>query len=874
MPYVINGIGTWNYGKRGLRQHEGVCPNCGFSGLLSRYESTRYFVIFLVPVIPLGSRRVSHHCPQCNTWREVTERKWRAEKARACKAALDDYHDAPRDADSVKEVLFTFAAFENVAGLRELVPELERNFSSDPRILEVLGDVHAAGADYEAAEGFYRRALEIEDSEDLREALAVVCIHTRRPDEARPLLAHIVEHQHADRAGRLVFLAEGFQATGDHESALDVLNEVETILPGAASDKEFRKLRRVSEKNRASGKPVLAAALGGGSDTGFDAGSFFGRWGLPLLLLIGFAIFAAVAWWKGGHREIWLINGLPVVYTATFDDEQVQLYPGRPTLVTVPEGELRVSVSDLPVRIPEQSIEIRTAFFDRPFDRSTWVVNPDSAAVVIWKKAYYGTDVNNLPDPEFRLNAGKNLYHFENISFPFKPFLDEIHSSSSGIDERTGLEALDPDEVDIYLLSALADQQGEQAMVEVARAMLPVVPAHPNATTYAGVLAANLTGEEFEAIIRPLLEQRPVVMGLHRLYQSFIEGEQPDRDIAEDYQKLLEKSPDDPNLIYLAARAQNDPVRQEAMLRDALARGVEGDYVRYLLAYLLTSQGLHDEALEHLRQTTNDAMPDLRRDELYLELLRRTGRIEEMLAEAEKMEPPDFALGYFDKELEAAFALGGMGLARKQKAKQLARLQDQEVDLETVEEEIEFVLSYWEEDSTSYYEAIKQLGEANHVMTHAIGVSDFENARAAAEELDEWNAWRTLALAEAVANGPEAAQGDFERMKQSLAEGSRSDRQLARLLADPVAQFDHIRAVGIQPREKAELLALLGALYPDRLPEAPQLALQIWPEYFFPHHLLARAAGRQPFHGAGAVAAAAEPVTSAAGPEARTTAAP
>ncbi|MBN1900592.1 hypothetical protein JW926_04615 [Candidatus Sumerlaeota bacterium] len=57
MPYRINGIGTWRYGKRNIHQYQGKCSHCMREGLLSSYDATLYFTFFFIPLIPLGRKR-------------------------------------------------------------------------------------------------------------------------------------------------------------------------------------------------------------------------------------------------------------------------------------------------------------------------------------------------------------------------------------------------------------------------------------------------------------------------------------------------------------------------------------------------------------------------------------------------------------------------------------------------------------------------------------------------------------------------------------------------------------------------------------------------------------------------------------------------
>ena len=58
MPQVVNGCGTWYYGKKNLQQYQGVCRACGALTTLSSYDTRLYAVVFFIPLIPLARKRI------------------------------------------------------------------------------------------------------------------------------------------------------------------------------------------------------------------------------------------------------------------------------------------------------------------------------------------------------------------------------------------------------------------------------------------------------------------------------------------------------------------------------------------------------------------------------------------------------------------------------------------------------------------------------------------------------------------------------------------------------------------------------------------------------------------------------------------------
>jgi hypothetical protein len=69
MPALYNGIGTWYHGKSNVFRDYGQCDSCGREVILSSYDTTLYFVVIFVPLIPLGKKRVIWQCPVCKKHR-------------------------------------------------------------------------------------------------------------------------------------------------------------------------------------------------------------------------------------------------------------------------------------------------------------------------------------------------------------------------------------------------------------------------------------------------------------------------------------------------------------------------------------------------------------------------------------------------------------------------------------------------------------------------------------------------------------------------------------------------------------------------------------------------------------------------------------
>ncbi len=82
MPHVINGCGTWYYGKNRIHVIPGRCGQCGQLSELTSYDTTKYFTLLFVPIVPLSKWRVLEECKICHKHRALGLKEWEAAKAR------------------------------------------------------------------------------------------------------------------------------------------------------------------------------------------------------------------------------------------------------------------------------------------------------------------------------------------------------------------------------------------------------------------------------------------------------------------------------------------------------------------------------------------------------------------------------------------------------------------------------------------------------------------------------------------------------------------------------------------------------------------------------------------------------------------------
>ena len=138
MPHVINGIGTWYYGRRNLVVRQGRCGSCGAETRLSSYDTTLFLVVVFIPVIPLGRKRILDDCPSCRKHRYLSLKEWSELKEKALAETADRSRAAPEDLDLAVAAVQAFLEFEEPERFRAFAEEHRRGFRDNPEWLNFL----------------------------------------------------------------------------------------------------------------------------------------------------------------------------------------------------------------------------------------------------------------------------------------------------------------------------------------------------------------------------------------------------------------------------------------------------------------------------------------------------------------------------------------------------------------------------------------------------------------------------------------------------------------------------------------------------------------------------------------------------------------
>lgn len=590
MPYTLNGIGTGYWGKGDLFTRTDVCPHCGRMAKLRSYNTTHCFVVLFLPIVPLGRRRIIDDCSICRRHRIIPLRKWQEGKRAAAEAALEACRRAPSDAEAAKAAIAAAAAYQNHDLLAQLQQTLGPSQGHNAEVQTLLGAVCAHFGLTDDAEHAYRAALRIKPDPDVGEALAGVLIENGRPDEAAPLLEHILRESQMAKVDQLYLLVRSHQARGRHRDALDLLDRIARAFPGHEADRGHRKLQRTSQKYELSGKPVGSSSLTRAVTVRP------GRRGIPaagvaLLILIAAAgLYFGAAILAAQRSSVYLANGLGVPYRVEIGGREYAVPPGQPRKVTLAEGDYVVRCVSPEIELEPQPVALHTNFWSRPFVHHTVVINPDRQALLVKEKAFYSehpTDEGSERD----LYIGQPVIVFDDIDYEFAEFPDSIQISGGRVARRRCdvLNEVPPGQI----ATAIAGRFDAATIKDYVRTLARW---GPDDETVCFLLANLFKPSEALAILRPRLDDEPVRIETHRIYQSLRQRSHDDDGLEAEYRARLAHDPDNDALVYLLARILSDGREADSLLMAAARHSNPNPYVLNSLGYRRLCNGQFEEA--------------------------------------------------------------------------------------------------------------------------------------------------------------------------------------------------------------------------------------------------------------------------------------
>jgi tetratricopeptide (TPR) repeat protein len=814
MPTVVNGIGTWYYGKRRIHARKGTCPHCRHSVDLTSYDTTLFFVVFFIPVVPLAHKRILEQCAVCGKHRVCSLRKWEEAKVSDGVRVLDEVHNNPNDRDAVLRAISFAQAYQDEPLFNQVMEPLADAFKDDAAVQAQLGDAYAYFARWPQAEAAYRASLAVQDNDAVRQAVGWALLKQGRPDEAEPFLRHILDQRQQQAAGVIFYFIQAYQAQGRHEEALALMDRRDEAFPDLAASKDCRKQRQTSVRYRGTDRKVRSAILDERGKAGYRHGSWTARlpgWIAGALVVGALALYLIAAFWIGQARKVYLVNGTDRAYSVVVEGTEHSLLPGRATAVRLAEGDITVAFRDALAGLEPVHAHIETSFWGRPFTSPVFIVNPDRAALILQEETVYAA-VAPPPGPPPHVHFGQAVYEFPSADYVFQEFPANVPVKGNETVRKTRV-ALAPLGAEGKLNLMLVRLHGAE-QVDFCKRLLRV---DPGQSFFLFWLQSQLAPEAMLEFLQAHLEDRPPVVQWHRAYQSLMEQVHPETDLRPRYRQLVAANKGNADAVYLLGRAEPDLDAGDKLFRQAAAATPPSGYAMYALAYRDLGEGKFAEGAAWLEKAW-PLFPDktLLRPLYYDALLAHQDydRLLQLLTAQTQTPGSRFTAWAQISRVNALQGHKEQARAALAQAVQLAPVEGRQA----VQRALEGVLCCCEGDVAGFLKSVADTaGPPSFEAALLRGQLQEAAAQAKQGGPDAGVLHALLYLAAVRAGDKGLADAQWQELLRALAKGQRDERHLGLVLAgkEPLAAHPPERLL-IDCRRKRVFLAVLAQRFPDR----------------------------------------------------------
>jgi len=543
MPTTYNGIGTHYYGKKHQETRPGVCEHCGREAILASYDTRLWFVVLLIPIIPLERKRILDYCPHCTRHRVFSLKEWEKLKAEQLAEALEKVKAAPDDAGAAIRLHGALIAFGQSAEAEKLSARMQERFAQDARMQAYLGSVKEYQGRPAEALPFYQRALALNpELPDAKVAVGLDLIKQGKLEEAHQLLRFLEAPETPQSPGALFALGCGYQKANRHREALALFTLLAGRFPQLSQDKAFRATVRKSEAAAGAGSSALPPrrvnlkpALG---------------WGAVVVV----ALIAALGsnYYISRNRTLHIVSNLdqPVTVEVAGLGAVTLNRPGRQELA-LPEGAYRATVRGAVTQAVD--FVITSSFFDRWLRKPVWVLNAGGSTLLLLERTVYSA-APSAGAGGYQFHFGEPFLFVPQVDYPFEPFPNEIR-----VDSRS--KEVGKSRIDLFPAGPVPAFYGLAAdgrMMEALKLAEWALRLVPEDTTlllpYVGLAQASQHEAQSRALLAEAVQHRPVRIQWHRAYQELRSNRKELPALLKEYDALLKTDPENSALLYLRGR--------------------------------------------------------------------------------------------------------------------------------------------------------------------------------------------------------------------------------------------------------------------------------------------------------------------------------
>lgn len=557
MPLTINGIGTMYYGKRNPRTHEGVCESCKKRVQLVDYETTLFFVVIYIPLIPLGRKQLLNACPACQVHRALPARKWQKIKQTTLEESTAQLAQEINNPEAGLKHLYALSGFGELDEAKDLAEAMENQHAKDPEILFTLGAWHEHCKHKADADRCFQAAYLLDpQNPTLIRAQGLTLMEQGQLDEARGLL-NLLKPPHPS-FDPIVFstLGKAFQDRQRHAEALELF-EIAASVPEMHKSKAFQELVRKSEKAIGRRDTSLVPKLPRWQKKSF-------RIAAALLLVAG--LWGLLTWVRGQNRTLQVINSSPQTLAFAIDGgETLEVFPGSHLSLNVGEGLHKVRIVRPALMAGEKPFAIQTPLWQRAFVSPTCVLDPLQSSLIYWRKVWYRRVPDDSKD-EADTHYGQLYVQYPGVDYLFADFPAEIRLERRKDSSRTGIK-FEP--LTMQMLRSTESSGAEilhraEQLLELRGFELPDLLGYYN---FCRESKQTVQAKQYLDSIR---QRRPIVLSVHRLTLGLAQDAAEREKIKTSYDEELKSDPKNPDLLFLRSILETDFSKARPFLEDAI----------------------------------------------------------------------------------------------------------------------------------------------------------------------------------------------------------------------------------------------------------------------------------------------------------------
>lgn len=563
MPSTYNGIGTHYYGKKNIQKRTAPCHSCGHTVELVSYDTRLWFVVFFIPLIPMGRKRILDYCSACTRHYAVEVDKWETAKQLEVSGAQENFRTQPT-ADNAIALHQQFVHFHQLDEAGAFQKTMVEKFPDNAKVHAYLGAALTHVGKVKEADPFFARALELRpDMPEARSGAALGLVREGKLDEARALL-DFLEKPGASKLYSLEpldTLARAYQEAGRHEAALSIFSGLLKELPKLGEEKWFRDLVGRSEKKGGQDsilpkqKFSWKRFLGTQPSQPAAAGQRVTWRGLAVFgIILGVIalIFIISNEYIRRHRKIYIVSGFKE--PALVEIRGVGTVRTARSEVELPlkEGRYHAVITG-PVK-QEVDFEVRAGYWSRWFDDPVWVLNVGGSVLLQKTVAVYA---RNAPPAQYSFYFGQSFYFFDRVTHPFRDLPETLRMKSTETRTLISVDFVrqEPSMAFLYF----NHQKNFPEAMRLAEWRLTLRPDDEEMLGHYFLAAqGHQQAERAEKFLRAGLTNRPVLIQWHRLYQGLRHDADRDAALVAEYDRQLAADPTNSALMYLRGRIAGD----------------------------------------------------------------------------------------------------------------------------------------------------------------------------------------------------------------------------------------------------------------------------------------------------------------------------